>query len=168
MATTFELIDKAILTGSQASIDFTSIPSTFTDLQVLITARLTENNEAVNLYGRFNSSSSGYTNKRLYGYGSGVGSDSDPSTAFSIGLINGASSTSNTFGNSSLYIPNYASSNYKSVSTDSVGEGNGTLTFLTFAAGLWSNTSAITSISIYGSTNLVAGSSAYLYGIKNS
>lgn len=167
---TYTLIDQTTLGSSQASIDFTSITADYTDLQLLIFPRVTENNVAVNLYGKFNSSSSGYTNKRLYGYGSGTGSDSDPSggNAFSLGLINGAASTSNTFGNISLYIPNYASSNYKSLSVDSVGEENGTSPFATLAAGLWSNTSAITAISIYASTDLVAGSSAYLYGIKNT
>jgi hypothetical protein len=170
MATTYTLIDKTTLGSNQASIDFTSIPSTYTDLQVLISPRVAENNVAVNLYGKFNSSSSGYTNKRLYGYGSGQGSDSDPSggNAFSLGLINGNTSTSSTFGNIALYIPNYAGSNYKSLSVDSVGEQNGTSPFATFTAGLWSNTAAITSISIYAATDLLTNSTAYLYGIKNS
>jgi hypothetical protein len=170
MATTYTLINKTTLGSSQGSIDFTSIPSTYTDLQVLISPRVAENSVAVNLYGKFNSSSSGYTNKRLYGYGSGTGSDSDPSggNAFSLGLINGNTSTSNTFGNIALYIPNYAGSNYKSLSVDSVGEQNGTSPFATLTAGLWSNIAAITSISIYATTDLLTNSTAYLYGIKNS
>jgi hypothetical protein len=72
-----------------------------------------------------------------------------------------------------MYIPNYTSSNYKSFSTDSVCESNAASVYAQgFWSGLWSDTSAITSISIAelagASTNIAEHSTAYLYGISNS
>jgi hypothetical protein len=78
--------------------------------------------------------------------------------------------TASTFGNASIYIPNYASSNNKSFSGDSVAETNGTTTEMGLDANLWSDSTAISSFQIYpGDGSLwLQYSSAYLYGIKNS
>jgi hypothetical protein len=87
-----------------------------------------------------------------------------------VGDINGNTSTSNTFGNGSIYIPNYAGSNNKSVSTDVVVENNATESSQYLLAGLWSDTSAITTIRLYSrnSHNFLQYSTAYLYGISNA
>jgi hypothetical protein len=88
-----------------------------------------------------------------------------------------AAGNATTSGNTSIwgvgtfYIPNYAGSNNKSVSADNAREANqATDTYLVMDAGLWSNTSAITSIKIAPRVgpNFVQYSTAYLYGIKNS
>ena len=48
-------------------------------------------------------------------------------------------------------------------------ETNGTTSSVALTAGLWSNTAAITSITITsGGVNLAQYSTFYLYGIKNS
>ena len=79
----------------------------------------------------------------------------------------GANATSSTFGNTEIYIPNYTSSNYKSLYSDSVTENNGTQILLGLNHSLWANTAAITSITIATATggNYVQNSSFYLYGI---
>ena len=90
-------------------------------------------------------------------------------TRIYIGQVNGATATANTFANVSIYIPNYTSANYKSVSIDAVTENNATTAYAFLSAGLWSNTAAITSATITNSSgNYVQYSTAYLYGIKNS
>jgi hypothetical protein len=82
-----------------------------------------------------------------------------------------SSTTANTFGNFELYIPNYAGSTNKSVSSDYVNENNATggISY-GLLANLWSNTAAINaiSLSIYGGTNFAQYSTAYLYGVKNA
>lgn len=167
MANTYTLIEAKTLTTTTASITFSSIPATYTDLLVKVSAR---SNEA-ELYGnavlQFNSSSSNYSLIALSGSGSSAASYSATRIEF---MQNGNTTTSNTFGNAEIYVPNYASSNYKSVSIDSVAETNGTTVYMRLTAGLWSNTSAITSVSIIAadSTSWLSNSTFYLYGISNS
>jgi hypothetical protein len=83
-----------------------------------------------------------------------------------LGYQSANATTANTFGNASLYIPNYTASQNKSGSSDSVGEGNESQVGLAIQANLWSNTAAITSLTLYDpSYNLMQYSSATLYGI---
>ena len=83
-----------------------------------------------------------------------------------IGDDPGANATSNTFGNTSVYIPNYAGSTNKSVSSDAVTENNATTASQQILASIWNNTSAITSIFVSDTgSNLVQNSTASLYGI---
>lgn len=169
MATTFELIDKTTLSSTASSITFSSIPADWTDLLVFYSLRSDEAANQRDLRMRFNGSTSGYSSKYLDGYGSSTGSGSDSGTFFLAANIPAANLTSNTFSNSYIYIPNYTSSNYKSASIDHTAENNATLTYMRLWAGLWSNTNAITEISLFPEAgNFVANSSVYIYGIKNS
>jgi hypothetical protein len=171
MPNTYELIEAKTLTTSTASITFSSIPATFTDLKVVTSLR---SNYAANGSGasmRFNSSSTGYSYKQIYGFSGGAGSVSSTSTT-EIGYnVNSASSTSNTFTSTEFYIPNYASSNSKPVSVEGAFEMNSSTGWqLDMFAYLWSNSAAITTISITenNSSSFISGSTFYLYGIKNS
>jgi hypothetical protein len=167
MANTFELIASSTVgSGGAASIDFTSIPSTFTDLVVKLSLR---NNSAgtvqiVNI--SFNGNTANFSAKNVQGNGSAAGSFSQ---ARRISLASGAGSTSNTFSNADIYIPNYAGSTNKSFSGDSVNENNATTSFQSLDAGLWSNTTAISSIAITpDSGSFVQHTTAYLYGVSNA
>jgi hypothetical protein len=163
------LIATQTLTSTAASITFSSIPQTFTDLQLVISARTgraVDPDDAVSV--KFNSNTSGYTNRILQGNGSVASSSTGFfGQGFYLATANGAGSTSNTFGNSSVYIPNYAGSTNKSVSSDNVVENNATQAPINLIAGLWSNTSAITSITCdnFSVTNFAIGSTFALYGI---
>ena len=108
--------------------------------------------------------------KILYAQGTTKGSIQSPSNSTLISWTNANFQTANTFGSGDLYITNYASSNYKSISTNGVAENNGASdNYLTLANNLWSNTAAITSVTIAANIdNFVQYSSFYLYGIKNS
>jgi hypothetical protein len=153
--------------GGASSIDFTSIPSTYTDLLVMLSARCDWSGYPTALYLRFNSSASGYSSKRIGGNGSSASSSNGETTVLEIGNTDTSAATSNTFSSDFIYVPNYTGSNYKTVLVDNVTENNNSLAYENMVAGLWSNTSAITSISIFASGgNWVQYSTASLYGIK--
>lgn len=170
MATTFELIEaKTVGSGGIASITFTSIPSTFTDL-VLKISGATNRTDFDSFKVRFNGSSSSYSGKVLYGGGSGSGASFAGQTTYLSFIAANGSNYSSTFSSTDIYIPNYLSSNNKSTSTDSVTEANATGAEMGLSAGLWSNTSAITSISVEPNVGslILQHSTFYLYGVKNA
>ena len=170
MANTFELISAVTVgSGGASSIDFTSIPATYTDLCLKLSARCSASNVVGNLAIELNGSSASFSRRVLRGNGSSASSTSSSDNY--IGDIVGSTATSNTFANTELYIPNYAGSTNKSYSVDSVTENNATEAWSMCVAGLWSNTAAITSlklVSIYSSWTFNQYSTAYLYGVKNA
>ena len=167
MANTFELIASYSATGSVASIDFSSIPSTYTDLCFKLSFRDTYSGVASADLISFNGSTASITSRMIQGSGSGVSSTSSP-TRFAGNNVS-STATSNTFANVEIYIPNYAGSQYKSFSIDSVTENNATEAYANFIAGLWSSTSAINQVTFTPTSGSFAQySTAYLYGIKNS
>jgi hypothetical protein len=153
--------------GGQAQIDFTSIPTTFTDLLVVVSPRLAAGGDTANVSMRFNDSTATYNARLLYGTGSGVSSASASTNQLNWQASSpGSGATSNTFGSAQIYITNYRSSAQKSVSTEAVTENNATGVRTDITAGLWTGTDPITKVSLIaeGST-FVEHSSASLYGI---
>ena len=167
MPNTYTLIASSTVGAtSVASVDFSSIPSTYTDLLVKVSARQSTGDVAYASL-RFNGSTSSYTYRSIEGNGSSAGSYNGSTGPY--GITNTSGYTANSFNNIEFYIPNYASSNYKSYSSDSVTESNTTTVYMDLIAGLWSNTAAINQLTLYPNTgNFVQYSSFYLYGIKNS
>ena len=167
MPTTNQLIYAQTLTSAASSVTFSSIPQTFTDLIIKYSTRVDFGGDPT-LKVIFNSNTSNYSNRMLYGSGSSaISGTSSPSYIYG-GYACNTGHTANTFSNNYMHIPNYTSNNYKSVSVDSVIETNATECYQFLIAGLWSNTSSITSISIGPLTgNLAAGSSLYLYGVSS-
>lgn len=170
MANTFTLISTITVgSGGASSIDFTSIPSTFTDLCLKVSARTNRGATYIvdSIVLKVNGSSSSYTNRIIYGTGSSVVSTTDTTSLYGLGGAVSNYSTANTFGNAEYYIPNYTSSNYKSASFDGVGENNATEAWMGLGAGLWSNTAAINqlTLTVAGGTTWLQYSSASLYGI---
>lgn len=168
MPNTFELIASSTVgAGGAASIEFTSIPNTYTDLQFVMSARSNRASNADPLTISLNSSTSGITFRTLYGNGSAAGSYTDAGDYFT--YINAASSTSSTFSTFQLYLPNYTSSNNKSWSVDNAWENNATANGDFLVAGLQTITSAITSVKVSTVVGtFVQYSTAYLYGVKNA
>ena len=164
MADTYTLISSVTVgAGGAASIDFTSIPGTYTDLLLRISARTTNANFYDSMGISFNNTGTGVTFKRLQGNGQVTSSGTTMGNA-----LVGDTATASTFGNQDIYITNYAGSNYKSFSMDSVGENNATGAIAILDAGLWSDTTAINRITITCGNSFKQYSTAYLYGIKNS
>jgi hypothetical protein len=149
--------------GGTTSIDFTSIPQTFTDLILVMSARTTASSITDGNAGlTFNGSSVGFSGKRMYAYYNGGSAQaSDNGNGF---FINGASATANTFGSLQITIPNYTSANSKAYSIESVAESNdANLVFSGITSGLWSNSAAITRVTF--AANFVQNCTATLYGI---
>jgi len=168
MPNNYVLLERIELNASAASIVFANIPQTgYTDLKIVMSTR----NDAGTSFNdgkiTFNGSSTGYSSRLLYGTGSGTGSASATyGYGYWVNTTTTPSYTANTFSNTEIYIPNYTSSNFKSISSDTVSENNATLGVQAMAANLWSNTAAITSITLsqdYG--NYVANSTFSLYGL---
>ena len=174
MANTYTLIEAKTLTTTAASVTFTSIPQTYTDLLLKYSCRSTSTAGSdiyANLRIQFNSDTGNNYNGILF-FGTGTTSGSGSYTSQSGNLFsyaNGNVTTASTFSNGEVYIPNYTSSNQKVSSVDCVVENNAAAGFTELASERWTGTSAITTIdvvSIYGSHT--ADSTFYLYGIKNS
>lgn len=167
MANTCTLIEAKTLTTTTANVTFSSIPTTYTDLKLVASVRaLRTGFPADDLLIQFNGSTSGYSGRRLYAVGTTISNDSPTDIR---GFASDADETANVFGSNSFYIPNYLSSEYKSVSVDMVTATNGTDAPIGIFAGLWSNTAAINSIKVFcNNSNMVQYSTFYLYGIKNS
>jgi hypothetical protein len=167
MANTYEAIATVeVGSGGAANIEFTSIPATYTDLKVVCSLRGTYAGitDDVNVY--FNGTNTNRSAKLLYGTGAAAAS---VGVNDHIDLYPGSTATASTFSNGEFYIPNYTSSNFKSMSGDSVSENNATTAYTDLTASLWSATAAITSMTIYPqSGSWVEHSSATLYGISNS
>jgi len=171
MPTTYVSIASQTLSTTTASVTFSSIPGTYTDLVVRISGRSNAGSSNSPLYITFNSATTNFSYTRLWYSSTSPVSDRSSSTSqISIdAAINGSLSTTNTFSNNEIYIPNYTVSANKPVFIDSRLERNDTGAWGGVIAGLWSNTSAITSITLTPATDSwVSGSTFYLYGIKNS
>lgn len=169
MATTFTKIASVeVGAGGQASIDFTTIPSTYTDLVLKLSLRDNRAQDFNDFSLKPNGSTSGFTSRAVIGNGTSASSGSY--TTGLAGVVDSNTATSSTFANIEIYIPNYAGSAQKSASIDSVSEKNATYAESWLIAYLWANTAAITSLSLVpnASASFVQYSTATLYGISKS
>jgi hypothetical protein len=170
MATTCKLIAKVIVgSGGAAYAEFTSIPATYDDLFVAYSARNTDAgyyNQASSV--SFNGSTANRTARRLEAYGTTIVSNTFASNMYS-DILPGQSTTSNSFNNVEVYIPNYAGSTNKSFSATSAMETNhAAFNSIDLNAGLWSDTAAITSVRFTPTGgDYVQHSSFFLFGISN-
>lgn len=172
MAITYKTIATTTVgSGGTSSINFTSIPQTYTDLLIRISLRDSRADFGPGyLHLKFNDITTNYS-------GTFFNSNTDSSTAstqyrtddYISFAINTLYSSANTFGNGEIYICNYTASQNKSLRIDSVSEDNNANNAVrNFTSFLWSNNSAVTKITLYGDTNLLQHSTATLYGIKNT
>jgi hypothetical protein len=169
MANTYTFIASNIVgSGGVASVTFSSIPSTYTDLVIKTSVRGNRADDTIEGFVlQFNGDTgANYTGRELFGSGTSTGSN----TQARAGLVNGNLATSNTFSSNEIYIPNYTGSTNKSASIDGVTETNSATAYQTLDAFLWSNTSAITSIYLgpNNGSGFLQYSSFYLYGIKKN
>jgi hypothetical protein len=159
--------------GGASSMAFTSIPATYTDLAIKVSARRSDTSQG-SLSARFNSDSgSNYSSRTIRGSGTAASSSTDSgNNLLPFWVIPGTGYTANTFGSADIYIPNYTSANQKSVSAENTEENNSTAAFMQITAGLWSGTAAINAITLYANEQATGTFAQYttatLYGIKSS
>jgi len=175
MATTYTLISSNVLASSAASVTFSAIPATYTDLVLRASTRISDTGRSF-IKVTFNSdTATNYSDTVLQfnSFAGGVESIRDTSNNYlSRTYTDNATNTANTFASWEFYIPSYTASQNKPVSTVFAREQNATNTDVDYGvtAQLWRNTAAITSIQItnFSTTTFDTGSSFYLYGISAS
>lgn len=158
-------IQTVTLGSASTQIDLTSIPSTYTDLLVVMSLRGVIALSADDIGLKLNDSTANGSTRYLQGNGS---SASASSNSYLMNTLEpGGNATASTFGNTSVYITNYAGATHKLLTVDNATENNGNPAYLRIEGVLWANTAAINKITIYSLNggNLAQYSSATLYGI---
>jgi hypothetical protein len=163
MATTYEPIATNTLGSAAASVTFSSIPATYTDLVLVINASsTTTNNHYVRVGNGSIDTGSNYSSTILYGDGSSAGSSrlSNNTDGMYVGQ-----------GSTSMFTNTLHFQNYSNTTTFKTGVFRaGVVTsggWVSAAAGLWRSTSAINIIEYRTAAgNINSGSTFTLYGIK--
>ena len=165
MATaTYIPISTQTLGSPTASITFSSIPSTYTDLRLVFVGQASASN---NLFVHYNGDT-GTNYSRIYIYGSGTAATSGNNINFPAivpAQISGLGASSIPHFHQ-LDIFSYAGSTNKTSLSQGAEDENGT-GYTIASVEMWRNTAAITSITLYlpNAGNIVAGSVATLWGI---
>jgi hypothetical protein len=174
VGTSFESIATvSVGAGGASSVTFSSIPSTFTHLQIRgISRTVNAANDYRNGRIEFNSdSNTNYSTHVLRGDGSAASTDAGVSNAFSYPYVSvDDSTTASTYAGFVIDILDYANTNkFKTVRALSGADYNGA-GVINFASGLWRSTSAITSIKLdnFSSVNWKQNSHFALYGIRSA
>lgn len=168
MANTFVKIATVTVSGSSTTtMTFSSIPSTYTDLAIKVSAR---NTAATGAFYRINLNGATTNGTDRYLTGNGTAASSSSESFAGYGLACASGDTASTFASTDIYIPNYASTTtFKSISIDTVRENNATAASDDLVAALWSQNTAVSSIDLVISANFfAANSTATLYGISKS
>jgi hypothetical protein len=165
---TITLIETKTVGTATNTLQFTSIPQTYTDLYITLSVRTSIADNIGYTTLRVNNATTNWTTRHMQGNGAAVASSSGTGAPDFFG--SGGNTTANTFGNGSVYIPNYTGSANKSLSIDFVSENNASGAFSAMqriVAALWSNSAAITSFEVVadGVTNLSVGTTVSIYGI---
>lgn len=161
-----KIIQHQELTSGQASVTFSSIPQTYTDLYLVFSFRHSYAGTFRGVTLSINGSTANLSTRYLYADGSSVSTGTLGGGGF-MHDVPAANSSANTFSNTAYYFPNYAGSTTKTFSQDVTNETNATGTYMMLQAGLWSQTAAITSLTLTAtdSSTFLQYSSATLYGI---
>jgi hypothetical protein len=174
MANTFTKIQTITVgSGGQTTVSFTSIPQTYSHLKFLISTKDTTDTPTDGLLTKVNSdTNANYSYKGM----EGVHTTNTPTftsqlntTSFQPSVIQPGTYTASVFGNLELNFYNYTSSLYKITASDYVVENNAQSAVANgFRAGLWSSSSAITSVLFTAPVNYAQYSTFTLYGLKTS
>jgi hypothetical protein len=166
---TYKLISSYTATGNVASITFSSIPQTYTDLVIVHSLRSTRTDGMADLVTEVNGDTSSLSRRRMYGDGS------PSNTATDTGQLLGNSNkfAANIYSNCRLYFLNYTrTGNPKHFQSDGVVESiaTGGEVSKSLLHTFWNSNSAITQLRIFDSTgnSFIQYSTAYLYGISNA
>ena len=162
--------------GGASNIEFTSIPSTYTHLQIRSISRYTgTQNSGAPIYMQFNSdTSANYSFNRILGYANlsetGVAAGAGANQIYmQLGYTTGGSSTANMFSAQITDILNYANTNtFKTIRTLNGYDSNTDTGYRSVGlySGNWRSTSAVSSIKILPDTDSWAQHSSFaLYGI---
>lgn len=162
---TYEPIATNTLTTAAASITFSSIPATYTDLRIVVVGQGSSGFDPV---VQFNSdTATNYSCTEIVGTGTAASSDRQTSSNFISFPVSSGMAQSSNWNLITYNIFSYAGSTYKTclatLNDDLNGSGS-----VNIMVGLWRSTSAINTFVIKSnpSGNFAIGTIATLYGIK--
>lgn len=165
MPATYEKIQSTTLGSAVQSINFTSIPATYTDLRVVIANAFTSNTAAINM--RFNTDAgANYSCTQLSGNGTVAYSDRSTSQNYArlIGLDYATSTTIPHMCTVDIF--SYAGSTFKTLLSVAASDKNGVTGAIENIVNLWRSTSAINAIEVRSQSGTLAiGTTATIYGI---
>lgn len=165
-----QLISTQVVTSPVSSITFSSIPSTFSHLQIRAVARTDRSANADDLLTvRLNSDTgTSYASHLLYSSGNQVQATASVNQTYWRSLyLPGAGATANSFGGVILDLLDYKNTNKNT--TMKALNGSYDYNWISLASGVWMNTAAVTSITFnmaITATNFVSGTRFSLYGIN--
>ena len=167
----YSISTATITSGGTASITFSSIPSTYTHLQIRGITRGSRSNINTNVYFGFNTdtTTSNYYGHGLYGDGSTTGALGKIGSSTNALLASVAdTATANAFSGFVIDILDYASTSKNKTSRSLNGYDTNGAGQIWMQSGLWMNSStAISSIQITDPLgNFLQYSSFALYGVK--
>jgi hypothetical protein len=166
MPATYEPIATTTLGTAGATITFSSIPATYTDLRLAVTS---VPSGAIQYGLRFNNDSSAlYSLTELVGNGASAASDRDSNdTSLYFNYFTPTGSTIPAFMTADIF--SYAGSTNKTSLLTWNNDRNGAGDTVIYTVGLYRSTSAITRLDIIlTSGTMGVGTTATLYGIKNA
>jgi hypothetical protein len=160
----FESIATITAGSAVPSIEFTSIPQTYTHLQIRGIARNSTSTSNVRM--QFNSdTAANYSWHELYGDGSSTGVGAGTSVSFI--YLGSQIATADSFSPQIIDILDYANTNKYKTTRNLNGYENNSAGLSGFNSGNWRSNSAITSIKIYPAANNFTQYSTFaLYGVK--
>lgn len=158
--------------GGAANVEFTSIPNTYSHLQVRCLVRGDRASTRIDIAMRYNSDSGAnyYAVHALEGNGTSATAYADSTNNRNIpGYVSAGSATASVFGSEIIDILDYANTNkYKTFRSLGGVDVNGT-GYISLRSGLWLSTSAISSILFFpDGGNFAQYSTFALYGIKGA
>ena len=145
------------------SVTFSSIPSTYTHLQLRMVANKVTPTDFCNI--RFNGdTATNYNTHFLTGNGSSATSQFNGTLSGIYSVV--AVTNSNIFGAAITDVLDYANVNKFKTTRELNGFDTNGAGEMRLISGLWRNTAAINSITVYSATNFNTGTSIALYGVK--
>jgi hypothetical protein len=163
MATTYTPIATQTLGTATSSITFSSIPSTYTDL-ILVVGSLSLATNGNGLVVRYNSdTAANYSYGDLLGIGSGAGIHRNLSNTSSAQIGWGQAGSQGAKSTVIAQIMNYSNTTtYKTA----ISRWNDSSAEVGMTSSNWRNTAAINSITVLSGVNMAVGTTFSLYGIK--
>ncbi len=175
-AATFQLLESTVLTGSQASVEFTNLTTkyaaTYQHLQIRALARTTRtvSNDILGL--RFNGDTGGnYSWHVLNGNGSSVASEGGANTSYIVTFAaTGNTATTESFGATVWDILDPFETTKNKTTRTLYGRQHSGDSNIALSSGNWRNTASTTSLTLFSGTgnNLAQFSRFSLYGIRGS
>jgi hypothetical protein len=168
----YVLLSEQVLASPASSVTFSSIPSTYRNLRLVISGRCSASQTDDGVYLQFNSDT-GANYSRQYLVASvaslSAGQSVSSSSGLAIGDVSCGTALANAAGSSIMDIPNYSGTTFLKTAVGTSGGvsatgGAGGIRVFTFS-GFWNSTAAINSILVQlsGGSNFVAGSVFDLY-----